>query len=69
MLRSFKQRGILVLGIGVFVILTAVNGVKVLMSWETTTLQNALIAGIVTISLVILLRRHGFHPFVKNPDA
>jgi len=69
MLRAFKQRGVLVLGIGVFVILTAVNMVKIIMGWETTTLQNALIAAIVTISLILVLRRHGFHPFVKKPDA
>jgi len=69
MLRAFKQRGILVLGILVFVILTAVNMLKLVMGWETTTLQNALIAGIVTICLVLVLRRYGFQPFVKKPDA
>lgn len=69
MLRAFKQRGVLVLAIGVFVILTAGNMVKIAMGWETTQLQNALIAGVVTISLVMVLRRHGFRPFVKNPDV
>jgi len=66
-METFKQRGVLVLGVFLVLALIVVEAVKAVMGWQTGRLGNALVVAVLAFIIGLVLRRYGFYPFAKKP--